>query len=355
MKTTITLPSGGEIGPGERSFNLGESELTVSANIDPYFAGALTAAITGEDEIEVEEAFVRTLALSNGLTMKAGRFFSGFGYVNELHAHAWDFTDQPLAYQAFFGGQLRQNGLQVKWLAPADLFLEFGVESGNGDAFPGTRRAKNGLNGVTAFVHAGNDLGDSISWRAGLSFIDLRAEAREYEDSDEFGNAVLNAFDGKSRTWVADFVVKWAPQGNSRQRHLKVQGEYLRREERGELTFDLDGAALAGDLRTRPSGWYLQSVYQFMPRWRVGARYDSLDSGRTRIARVDDGSLPAEAFPALLSASPTRTTLMLDWNPSEFSRLRAQYAWDDARDTDGDRQFQLQYLYSLGAHGAHRY
>ena len=27
---------------------------------------------------------------------------------------------------------------------------------------------------------------------------------------------------------------------------------------------------------------------------------------------------------------------MLDWNPSEFSRLRAQYDWDDARD-DGER------------------
>ena len=32
-------PSGGEVGPGERSFNLGESELTFSASIDPYFSG----------------------------------------------------------------------------------------------------------------------------------------------------------------------------------------------------------------------------------------------------------------------------------------------------------------------------
>ena len=47
---------------------------------------------------------------------------------------------------------------------------------------------------------------------------------------------------------------------------------------------------------------------------------------------------------------------MLDWNPSEFSRLRAQYAWDEARD-DGERdgQFFLQYLYGIGAHGAHKY
>ena len=61
------------------------------------------------------------------------------------------------------------------------------------------------------------------------------------------------------------------------------------------------------------------------------------------------------AFPLLQSANPSRVTLMLDWSPSEFSRLRAQYAWDDARDAETDRQFQLQYLYSIGAHGAHKF
>ena len=50
------MPSGGEVGPGERSFNLGESELVLSANVDPYFSATMIAAITGEDEIEVEEA-----------------------------------------------------------------------------------------------------------------------------------------------------------------------------------------------------------------------------------------------------------------------------------------------------------
>src|SRR5678815_5931600 len=78
----------------------------------------------------------RTLALPEGFTAKGGRFFSGFGYLNEVHAHAWDFIDQPLAYQAFFGGQFKQDGLQVKWLAPTDLFIELGAETGNGDAFP---------------------------------------------------------------------------------------------------------------------------------------------------------------------------------------------------------------------------
>jgi hypothetical protein len=92
------------------------------------------------------------------------------------------------------------------------------------------------------------------------------------------------------------------------------------------------------------------------PRWRAGLRYDALDSGEADIGLVTSGLLAPADFPALLAGDPTRTTLMLDWSPSEFSRLRLQYAWDEARDDgDTDRQLQLQYLFGIGAHGAHKY
>src|SRR5688572_5818511 len=350
------MPNGGEIGPAERSFNLGESEITLAANVDPYFTAQLTAAITGEDEIEVEEAFFRTLSLPAGLVAKGGRFFSGFGYLNEVHAHAWDFADQPLVYQAFFGNQRAQDGVQLKWIAPTDLFIELGAETGNGDAFPGTRERGNGLNGTTLFGHVGGDLGATASWRAGAAWIDLSADGREYADSDGGGAPVLNAFTGSSRTWVADAVLKWSPDGNSARRYLKIQGEYMERRESGELAFDLENAALVDSYRSTQSGWYLQGVYQFTPRWRAGLRYDALDSGNPEIGLVTSGTLPDEAFPALLAGDPSRTTVMMDWNPSEFSRWRLQYAWDAARD-DGetDRQLSLQYLFGIGAHGAHKY
>jgi hypothetical protein len=337
------VPAGDEVGPGERSFNLGESELTFSANIDPYFSGQLTAAITGDNEIEVEEAFFRTTALRDGLTIKGGRFFSGFGYLNEVHAHAWDFVDQPLVYQAMFGGQFRQNGLQVKWLAPTNLFLEFGAETGNGDGFPATRLESNGFNGANLFAHVGGDVGDYTSWRAGAAWLTQRAEDREGGIEDVTGEPLFESFTGDSDTWVVDGVLKWAP---SPRRQLKVQGEYMHRRESGEI-FDGNGAQLADDYRNTQSGWYLQSVYQFAARWRAGVRYDALDSGTPSYAFAPDG---------LLSASPDRVSLMLDWSPSEFSRLRAQYDRDNARD-DGDTDgiFRLQYIYGLGAHGAHKY
>jgi hypothetical protein len=349
------LPAGDEVGPGERSFNLGESELTLSANVDPYFSGSITVAMTAENELEIEEAFFRTIALPSGLTLKGGRFFSGFGYLNEIHGHAWDFVDQPLAYQAFFGGQRRQDGLQLKWVAPTDILLEFGAETGNGDAFPGTRRSANGLNGVTLFAHAGGDIGESLAWRGGVSWLDLRAEDRAYEDENALGEPVENAFTGTSRTWGADATLKWTAHGDPMRRYLKLQGEYLRREESGQLAYDVTGQTLADGYDSTQDGWYVQGVYQFHPRWRAGVRHDSLDSGSPQIGLVDSGQLSADDFPALAPASPSRTTIMLDWSPSEFSRLRVQYAWDDARDAVTDEQFFLQYIYALGAHGAHKF
>jgi hypothetical protein len=349
------MPSGGEIGPGERSFNLGESEITFSASVDPYFSANLTVALSPENELGVEEAFFRTTSLPAGFSVKGGRFFSGFGYLNEIHAHAWDFIDQPLVYQAFMAGQYAEDGVQVKWLAPTDLFLEFGAETGNGNAFPGTRLERNGLNGVTLFAHTGGDLGDTIGWRAGLSWVDLDAEDRTYEDVDSFGSPVVNAFTGSSETWIADATLKWTPTGDSRRRALKLQAEYMERTEDGDLAFDVDGSNLLDGYRSRQSGWYVQGVYQFMPRWRVGLRYDEMDSGSTRIGLVRSGELLATDFPLLLPGSPSRVTTMVDWSPSEFSRLRAQYAWDDARDADTDQQFFVQYIYAIGAHGAHKF
>jgi hypothetical protein len=343
-------PAGDELGPGERSFSLGESELTLAASVDPYFAAQLTAAITGENEIEVEEAFIRTSALPDGFTAKLGRFFSGFGYLNEVHAHAWDFVDQPLAYQAFFGGQFAQNGVQVKWLAPTDLFLEFGAEAGNGESFPGTRRDRNGLNGVNLFAHVGGDLGNDASWRAGAAWLESDAQER---NADE--DVLLSSFTGDSRTYVVDAIYKWAP---SPRRQLKVQAEYMRREEDGEFIFDPAGLAAPTHYDNSQTGWYVQSVYQFAPRWRAGVRYDSLDSGNARYRALEIGGPDFAPFARALH--PDRLSVMLDWNPSEFSRLRAQYDWDDARNDgpgfeDGDRVFRLQYLFGIGAHGAHKY
>lgn len=349
------MPNDGEVGPGERSFTLGESELTLAASVDPWFQASVTFAVSGDNEIGVEEAYFRTTALPRGFSAKGGRFLSGMGYLNEAHAHTWDFIDQPLVYQAMYGAQLGQDGLQLKWLAPTDLFVEFGLEAGNGAAFPATRGHGNGLRSVVGFAHVGGDVGDSTSWRAGASWLDARAGGRSYDDEAEDGSLIVHAFSGSSRTWMLDGVVKWAPRGDATRQQLKLQGEYMRRRESGALSSDFLAEGLPDSYRSVQSGWYLQGVYQFRPRWRIGARYDALESGQPRIGLVEAGAVPMSAFPALLPATPARLTLMIDWNPSEFSRLRLQYALDESRPEGRDRQLFLQYLFGIGAHAAHKF
>jgi hypothetical protein len=166
---------------------------------------------------------------------------------------------------------------------------------------------------------------------------------------------VTDAFTGRSRTWILDAILKWAPHGNGNLRSFKLQGEYLRRTEDGQLAQATAQQQLSGDYHSRQSGWYLQGVYQFLPRWRFGARYDSLDSGEVTVGLVQQGVLSLADFGTLAAASPSRVSAMFDWNPSEFSRLRLQYAWDEARASVRDQQLMLQYLYSIGAHGAHKF
>ena len=349
-------PTGGDVAPGKRGLSLGESELAFAANVDRYFRGTLIATLQPDDKIGVEEGYLQTLGLSHGLTLKAGRFYSSVGYLNEIHAHAWDFTDAPLANKVFLGNQLADDGVQLKWLAPTDTYFELGAEAGRGRSFPGTDRDKNGVGAANLFARLGGDIGAGGAWRLGLSNLRTTAQERSYSDRNSLGTQVTNSFSGASRLWVLDGVLKWAPNGNAAETNFKLQGEYFRRNEDGNLRYDT--AALApqtGTLRSAQSGWYAQGVYQFMPMWRVGYRYDRLNSGSMRLGLVDSGALTAADFPVLSRYNPTRSTLMFDFSGSEFSRLRLQLANDRSQPGAGDRQVFLQYIMSLGAHGAHNF
>lgn len=333
-----------EIGPGDKGLGLGESELSFSANIDPWWYGALTFALTPDNEAEVEEAYVQSTALAPGLTVKAGRYLAGVGYLNEQHGHTWDFVDLPLAHQAFLGGQLKHDGVQARWVLSTEEFVELGAELARGGS------EHNGAGASALFAHVGGDVGASHSWRAGLSHLWTRPAERVWSDVDLLDQDVSHAFSGRSRTWVLDGVWRWAPQGNASQTNFKLQGEYFRRTEKGEVAYDVDDVSGAGvpvdAYRSAQSGWYVQGIYQFAPGWRLGLRLDQLDPGT-----VDYGS--NNAFIARPDHRPRRTSAMLDWSLSEFSRWRVQINDDRARPGVSDTQVYLQYQMSLGAHGAH--
>ncbi|KVW96722.1 carbohydrate porin [Thiobacillus denitrificans] len=340
---------GGHGADAARGFSLDGTELVMSASVDPYFRDLLILALQDE-AAEIEEAWFQTTGLGNGFSLKGGRFRSGLGYQNEQHPHAWDFADNTLMYRALFGEAYGNDGVQLKWVAPTELFMEFGAEAGRGANFPGTDRNKNGIGSHALFGHLGGDVGASNSWRGGLSYLATKASERDSELEDLNDVKVETLFSGTSKTWVADFVWKWAPNGNASEQHFKFATEYFRRQESGLLHCDggICSVGSDGDYKATQSGYYAQGVYQFMPRWRSGYRYDRLNPGPVDFG-LNNAHLPVTDY------KPSRHSLMLDYSPSEFSRLRLQYSKDKSMESVSENQWFVQYIHSLGAHGAHKF
>lgn len=358
-QVTGFAPSGGEVSPA-RGASLGESELFLTANIDPFFRGALLVALTPEGTVEVEESFFESLAIGHGVTVKGGRFFSGLGYQNMLHPHAWDFADAALVQRAFLGNNYGDDGLQLRYVAPLPVLVQFGAEIGRGREFAGAGGIerdpqRNGKDAQVFFVKVGDDIGTSHSYQVGATHLRQRSGAQgvalfDYDDI----SGLANLFAGRQRISGVDFVYKWAPDGNPRYENFKFAAEWFQRKLDGDFTFDTAGVNSLAPLTAKQSGWYAQAVYQFHPYWRVGGRIDRLSAGSVAL----DANAANLAVPTF---DPKRTSLMVDWNPSEYSRIRLQYNRDASRqdlatgEVLKDNQLFLQYIFSLGPHGAHRF
>ena len=200
------FPLGGEAGPLPQGLALGETEINIAANVDDKFTARLTVPIAiedGEAVVELEEAWVETMTLPAGLSLRLGRSYANIGYLNDKHAHSWDFADLPLVYEAFLGGQYIDDGLQLRWLAPTDFYLEFGAELTRGDKYPAGGATHSGFGSHAFHLRTGGDVGFSNSWQAGISY--LQADADERESGAEDDPLV---FTGQTDQWMAEFVWK---------------------------------------------------------------------------------------------------------------------------------------------------
>lgn len=374
QKLEFGLPGfmvGGEAGLAEKGFSTGHNELSLSANVDDKFFGKLTASLIeaeGATEVELEEAWFETMGLGQGITLKAGRFFSNLGYINQQHEHAYDFVDSPLVYQAMVGGKLIDTGVQARWLAPTDFYLELGAEILSGKSFPGGENT-DGADGSTLFVKTGGDIGNSSSWQLGLSSYSTEFDVREggghHHGGAEEAGVDIELENGESDIFVVDFVYKWSPNGNSSQRNFKFQAEFFQREEKGEGLLAEAGDEATADYDGEQEGYYVSAIYQFMPRWRAGIRYDKISSdnklsnfdgdadGDTNTLDVDEFGEDTGLGP--VDHDPESLSLMVDYSRSEFSRLRFQLSDMELIKGNSDSIFTVQYIMSLGAHGAHKF
>ena len=321
---------GEEAGLDPDGFSLGESEIALTANVDDKIAGTLIFALTDEGEAEVEEAYLEATSLPGGFSAKAGKLFSGVGYLNEKHAHVWDFIDAPLPYRVFLGNQYGDAGVQIRWLAPLDRYVEIGGEWFAGDSFPASGGVNDGTGTLAGFIQTGGDIGASSSWLAKFSYLHAKAEDRDIDG---------DIFTGTDNLGIASVVYKWAPGGNPTVRNLIVNGEYFF----GNETGDFNGVAIDMDRR----GWYGQAVYQFKPHWRVGARYAGVATDSAPLAlfgsSIDD-----------LGRSPQAISALLEYDTSEFSRFRLMYTYDDT-DISSNNELIARYTVIFGPHGGHRF
>ncbi len=337
----------------ERGFNLREVELAFSGAVDPYFDVWATFSI-GPDGLDTEEAYVQTRKFLPGVQVRVGRFFSGVGYVNRQHPHQWDFVDQALVYDALLGGNIGEVGVQATWLPPLPVYAQFGVEALQGENTGVARQAGEAYRDVlaptagprlfTAFVKVAPDVGYSNAVQGGVSFGRSRGHQEVLAGSE---GELLEALEGTAWFAGTDWIWRHDSPRPFGRGDVTVQGEYLHRRKTLSAV-DLGEAVRTGArVDSSQDGLYAQVTYGFAQRWTVGGRVDVL-------AAID--STPAGLADHAFDGSQ-RYSAAVTFNPTEFSRLRVQYAGgvahQDGRQTT--QQVFVQFQMSLGAHGAHRF
>jgi hypothetical protein len=317
----------------KNGFNLESAELFLFAPVDPYFNLYATIPVT-EHSATVEEAYFTTTLLPEGNQIKGGKFKSGFGRINAQHPHAWDFVDIPLPYRAFTGPEgIIEKGVQYTYIPKWPFYTIFGAEvlQGENTTLFG-ENATGGPHAFTGFAKASFDIGEHSTLLFGPSVITGKTKTDTVRaDSDLTADSTL---------YGVEFVYKWKPSG---QQSFTLQSEYMYRDQYGDLTDTALGAVERLD--RSQDGVYVQGIYQW-DRWRFGARYDALNIFKENYSlagsRQDFGR------------NPWRASGMIEFNPTEFSRLRFQYT-NDQSDPMGrtNHEFFVQLILGIGAHAAH--
>jgi hypothetical protein len=291
------------------ALQLNEAEVSLQAIVDPYARADFFLAASPEG-LEIEEGFLTFPTLPGGLLAKVGKMKAQFGKANTFHAHNLPWIDTPLPIRNLLGGDegLNDAGISVSKLIPNPaLFLEATGEIYNGtnELFTGhTRSDLTYLGRLRAY----RDITESTNVDVGTSFV--------YGHNDA-------GPDSTTRVFGIDATFRYRPLRRA------IYQRFLGRTELFWSTRDdgLDGG--------KAFGAYVSGEYQFARRWFAGARYDFSDRAIDTALRDKSGSL------------------QLTFWPSEFSQIRTQYRRTSYADGVKGNELLFQFLFSIGAHGAH--
>ncbi|PHS57195.1 MAG: hypothetical protein COB17_07250 [Sulfurimonas sp.] len=302
----------------DKGFNLNYAEISMHSAVDPYFDAYATFHIR-PDSFEVDEAYIITRALSEGFRIKAGKFRSNFGYINEKHNHSWYFSSQPIIYQTIFGQEgIIDTGIQVQYLAPTDTYLMFGIEAMQGANTRSFGDVNNGNSLYVAYLKSSIDIGDDLSVLGGLSIANGK-----------------NIYKKETNVYGVDLVLREQLASYS---SLVWQSEYLYRDKQNN-TPDSD----------KQAGFYSELIFNYNKDYALGIMYDSITKNKTDLS----------IYTGLDTNNLNRYTAMVQYKPFEFSRLRLQYTYDKTKIINGERknisEIMLELNIAAGAHSAHSY
>jgi hypothetical protein len=355
LDTAITSPALA-LGGRDKGLQMGHSDLTAGGPLGRHFQAGLSASFaTHEGTLErgVEEAWIETRTLPLGLSARAGRFASQIGALNAQHPHADDFVERPLLYRAFLGGHWSDDGLRLNVTLPTGLYWTVGAELFRGRKLvPEADPPVAGVGAATLSTKLGGDLGRAHSWQLGLAVVHSRRIAasaghedheEDHDDHDDHGGEEGHgahdhghgAAYGGRRLWLADATWKWAPDGNNRERQLRLTLEAAR----------VTGIHRLTSAGQRHEGLALAAVWRFAPNWEAGARLDRLRVVMPHDDHVDDGRLREQS-------------LMVAWKPSHLQTVRLQATRQHGAvgfESPVARSVALQYILAFGAHGAHAF
>jgi hypothetical protein len=301
------------------SLQMHESEASFQAIIDPYARGDFFISF-GEEGVELEEGFITFTSLPGGLLGKVGKMRSAFGKVNSLHNHVLPWTDRPLVIDNLAGGEDGNGGagLSLARLIPAGtLFLEATGQVFRGDSGELFHASERGDLSYVGHLRAYRDLGESNNIDLGASYSRGHNASGVVDDVD-VGRFTTDLFG-------IDATYRWRPLRRSIYHSFIGRTEWIRSRRDQPLG------------RQDATGWYASGDYQFARRWFVGGRYD-------RSERADDAALLDKGGSVLLTF----------W-PSEFSQVRGQYRRTSYAEGVVANELLFQFLFSIGAHGAHTF
>lgn len=342
----------GDHDPKVRGFTIPNTELTLDAAVDPYFKGFSNIVFkldkNGETGVELEEAYLQTTSLPGNLQLRVGQFFTEFGRQNPQHPHSWAFVDQPLVLNRMFGPEgLRSQGLRVSWLLPTSFYTEalLTVVNSTGSTTSSFRsEASPEIHGGVATEREVRSLQDMlIVPRIATSFDLSDTQTLLLGASAAFGpnNSGPSA---RTRVYGVDGYWKWKPSAaQAGFPFVSMQSEaLLRRYDAAErVSADAPSVTLPNET-LKDRGAYAQVLWGIKPRIVAGLRGDW--------ARGEEAS-----FDSQLRADRSRLSPNFTWYPTEFSKLRVQYNYDDRKGIGSDHSLWLQAEFLIGAHASHKF